>query len=215
MMKLYSIDVSNYGNIIKQILLEEGFPFEMVKTPPNQEGDYLTISPMGKIPAVETASGVLSETRAILSYIDASHPESTLFPTEAYNKAQHEELYSLVDLYIEQQARRQLPEVLFGAPRNESAYAEVKPAVERGLQALASRFSPSPYVFGEFSVADIYLFHCLNLASTLMQASYDWDILAEVDGMSEWFELVKNREVTQRVLADQADALQAMMAQRG
>ena len=106
-MKLYSIDVSNYGNIIKQTLLEEGFPFEMVKTPPNQEADYLAISPMGKIPAVETANGVLSETRAILSYIAASHPESTLFPTGAYTRAQHEELYSLVDLYIEEQARRQ------------------------------------------------------------------------------------------------------------
>ena len=214
-MKLYSIDVSNYGNIIKQTLLEEGFPFDMVQTPPNQEADYLAVSPMGKIPAVETTGGVLSETRAILSYIDASHPESTLFPTEAYARAQHEELYSLVDLYIEHQARRQLPEVLFDAPRNESAYAEVKPAVQRGLQALTSRFSPSPYVFGEFSVADIYLFHCLNLASTLMQASYDWDILAEVDGMSEWFELVKSREVTQRVLADQAESLRAIMAQRG
>jgi glutathione S-transferase len=83
------------------------------------------------------------------------------------------------------------------------------------LQALGSRFSPSPYVFGEFSAADIYLFHCLNLASTLMQASYGWDILAEVDGMSEWFELVKSREVTQSVLADQAEAMQAMMARRG
>lgn len=214
-MKLYSFDISNYGNIVKQTLLEEDFSFETVTTAPNQEADYLAISPMGKIPAVETAQGVLSETRAILSYIAASHPENTLFPTDAYTRAQYEELYSLVDLYIEHPARRQLPEVFFSAPRNEPAYAEVRPAVERGLQALGSRFTPSPYVFGEFSVADIYLFHCLNLASRLMQASYDWDILAEVDGMNEWFELVKSREVTQRVLADQAQAIQAMMAQRG
>lgn len=213
-MKLYSSDISNYGNIIKQILLEEDIEFETVTTLPNQEASYLAISPMGKIPAVATTQGPLSETRAILSYIAASHPENTLFPDDAYNKAQHEELYSLVDLYIEQQARRQLPEVFFGAPRNEAAYAEVKPAVERGLQALASRFSPSPYLFGEFSVADIYLFHCLNLASSLMLTCYDWNILAEVDGMSEWFELVKGREVTQRVLADQAETLQALMAQR-
>jgi hypothetical protein len=33
--------------------------------------------------------------------------------------------------------------------------------------------------------------------------------------MSEWFELVKSREVTQSVLADQAEALRAIMAQRG
>ncbi|MGI9294092.1 MAG: glutathione S-transferase family protein [Pseudomonadales bacterium] len=213
-MKLYGFDISNYTNIVKQTLLEEGFPFETVTTPPNQEADYLAISPMGKIPAAETENGVLCETRAILSYIAASHPENTLFPTDAYTKAQHEELYSLVDLYIEHPARRQLAEAFFSAPRNEATYAEVKPAVERGLRALDSRFSPSPYVFGEFSVADIYLFHCLNLASRLMQVSYDWDILAEVDGMSDWFERVKSREVTQRVLADQAEAMQAMMAKR-
>jgi glutathione S-transferase len=70
-------------------------------------------------------------------------------------------------------------------------------------------------LFGEFSVADIYLFQCLGLANRLMQATYDWDILAEVDGMSEWFELVKSREITQRVMADQAQAMQAMMDRRG
>ena len=102
----FSFDISNYGNIIKQTLLEGGLPFETVTTTPNQEADYLAISPMGKIPAVETANGVLCESRAILGYIAASHPENTLFPTDAYTKAQHEELYSLVDLYIEHPARR-------------------------------------------------------------------------------------------------------------
>ena len=42
-MKLHSIDVSNYGNIVKQTLLEEGFTFEMVQPPPNQEANYLAI----------------------------------------------------------------------------------------------------------------------------------------------------------------------------
>ena len=214
-MKLYGVCISNYFNIVKQTLLEEGFAFETVQSPPNQQADYLRISPMGKIPAAVTGDGVLCETRAILSYIDGAHPDNTLFPTSVYGRAQLEELFSLVDLYIEQQARRQLLEVMFDAPRNEAVCAEVRPAVERGLQALASRFSPSPYVFGEFSVADIYLFHCLHLTSLLMQASYDWDILAEINGLGKWFELVKSREVTQCVLADQAAALQALRAQRG
>ena len=213
-MKLYTIDFSNYGNIVKQTLLEEGFEFETVTTAPNQDPAYLPISPMGKIPAVETANGVLSETRAILSYIAASHPDNTLFPKDAFGLARLEELYSLVDLYVEHQARRQLPEAMFGAPRDASTYADVKPRVERGLQALASRFSPSPYVHGEFSVGDIYLFHCLGLAATVMQVSYDWDMLAEIDGMKEWFELVKSREITQGVLADRDQALAALLARR-
>lgn len=211
-MKLYSIDFSNYGNIVKQTLLEEGFDFETVTTAPNQDPEYLPISPMGKIPAAETANGVLSETRAILSYIAASHPDNTLFPKDAFAIARLEELYSLVDLYIEHQARRQLPEAMFGAPRDEATYADVKPKVERGLKALGSRFSPSPYVHGEFSVADIYLFHCLGLAATVMEVSYGWDILAEIDGMKDWFELVKSRKITESVLAERDVALAALRA---
>jgi glutathione S-transferase len=213
LMKLYGACISNYFNIVKQTLLEEGFPFEIVQTPPNQRADYLTISPMGKIPAAVTEHGALCETRAILGYIAATHPENTLFPSSAYARAQLEELFSLVDLYIEQQARRQLLEVMFNAPRNETTYAEVRPAVERGLRALAARFSPSPYVFGDFSVADIYLFHCLYLVSVLMQQSYDWNVLDEIDGMCAWYERVQSREITQRVLADQAAAMQALRTQ--
>ena len=47
-----------------------------------------------------------------------------------------------------------------------------------------------------------------------MQVSYDWDMLAEIDGMKEWFELVKSREITQGVLADRDQALAALLARR-
>ncbi len=214
-MKFYSIDVSNYGNIVKQTLMEMGIGFDVQATPPNQEAGFLEISPMGKIPAVETADGPLCETRAILRYIADSNPGNPLFPADPYRAAKQEELFSLVDLYVEAPARRQLGEVMVGAPRDESTYAEVKPAVERGMRALRQRFSPSPYALGEFSVADIYLFHCLGLARTLMQSSYDWDIFDEIPGMSAWFEQVEGRDITRRVLADQAEAIRAMRARRG
>ncbi len=214
-MKLYSIDISNYGNIVKQTLMEMGIGFDTQRTPPNQEADYLAISPMGKIPAVETAEGPLCETRAILRYIADTNPGHALFPADPYRAARQEELFSLVDLYVEAPARRQLGEVMFGAPRNETSFTEVRQAVERGMRALGLRFSPSPYVLGDFSVADIYLFHCLTLARTLMRASYDWDIIGEIPGMGAWYELVENRDITRRVLADQAEAIKAMRARRG
>ena len=47
-----------------------------------------------------------------------------------------------------------------------------------------------------------------------MQVSYDWDILAEIDGMKDWFELVKSRKITESVLAERDVALAALQARR-
>lgn len=49
MIKLYGMPLSNYYNTIKLCLLEKGIDFEEVANPPNQESDYLSKSPMGKV----------------------------------------------------------------------------------------------------------------------------------------------------------------------
>ena len=55
MLKLYGFPVSNYFNMVKIALLEKQIEFEEVLVYPNQEHDYLSKSPMGKVPCIETA----------------------------------------------------------------------------------------------------------------------------------------------------------------
>ena len=51
----------------KIALLEKGIEFEEVDTRPSQEDDYLSMSPMGKVPCLETDHGCITEVDAILS----------------------------------------------------------------------------------------------------------------------------------------------------
>ena len=44
--------LSNYYNMVKTVLLEKGMDFEEVLILPNQESDFITKSPMGKVPAI-------------------------------------------------------------------------------------------------------------------------------------------------------------------
>lgn len=215
-MKVYGFDVSNYYNIVKQVALETGFNFEPVLTIPGFSEDLPTLSPMGKVPVAVTDHGPLTETRAIVTYIGDQMPKSPLFPTEAWDRARIQELISIADLYIESQARRHIDEAVFSDKRDELAYQEVRPAVDKGMVALGKRLELSPYLLGEqYTVADIYVFHCLCLSREIMQIVYQWNLLSAVDGLQEWYDRIAAKETTSKVLADRDVAVKAMKAKLG
>ena len=68
--KLYGFPISNYYNMAKVVMIEKGIEFEEVLVRPNQEADYLSKSPMGKVPSIETEQGFLTETGVIIDYLD-------------------------------------------------------------------------------------------------------------------------------------------------
>lgn len=205
-MKLYGLELSNYTNIIKQLAIETGIDYELVVSfPGSKEGDFPTVSPAGKIPAVMTDDGPICETRAIVAYIAGIRPDSPLFPKTPIEKARFEEIISIADNYIEAPARRHLPELFFKGPKNEAAYGEVKHVVEIGLKALAHKAVFAPHILGEnFSAADIYVFYCLELARSLMLGAYQWDIADAVDGLGDWMDMMAAKDITSKVLAEQA-----------
>ncbi len=210
-MKVHGFDISNYYNIVKQVALETDFAFEPVHATPNSKDDFLPISPMGKIPAAETEFGPLAETRAILTFMRETLGDSPLFPSSPWDMARSDELISICDLYIESQARRHLAEALFNGERDERAHQEVPGAVAKGMAALGRRAQLSPYMLGEqYTAVDIYAFWTLFLARQLMQGMHNTDILASVDGLSEWYELVASKESTAKILESQSAAMKAM-----
>ncbi len=215
MIKLYGFALSNYYNIIKFALLEKGAEFEELMATPSQEDDYKNISPMGKIPCIETDQGYLSETSAIREYLEAVHPNPALMPTDAFAAAKVREIMNILELYIELPARRLFGEVLFGEERNEAAFTEARPVIENGLKALKNLGSFDPYICGEFSHADILVAYTFIFAAPVCQAIYDWDILAEVPGLKETQEAVHAREAGVKVLADHQVALKSFMQSKG
>jgi glutathione S-transferase len=214
MLKLHGFSVSNYTNMVKQCLLEKGIEFEQLHARPRQENDFLVMSPMGKIPCLETAEGFLVETSAILDYLDEVHPKPPMYPSQAFARAKAREIIRVSELYIELTARRHLGAAFFGRERSEEAYTEVRPQVEKGLRAFRQLADFGPYVMGsEFGNADIFVYYSFRLASQILKRTYDWDIMAEIPGLAAHVVAMDERDATTRVVADHEEAMAALAAQ--
>lgn len=75
------------------IALEEaGADYELAvmstKTGDQRRPEYLQINPKGRVPALVTDHGVLTETPAILSWIPETHPAVGLLPVDPWARAQ-------------------------------------------------------------------------------------------------------------------------------
>ncbi len=53
--------------------------------------EYLAVNPKGRVPALVTDKGILTETPAILAYIAQTHPTAKLAPTDPFTFAQAQE----------------------------------------------------------------------------------------------------------------------------
>ena len=88
MIKLHGFSASNYYNVPKLALLEKGVAFEEVESytgvGPKYKPEYLDKSPLGKVPALETDEGFISESRAILEYIERAYPQHSLLPATPF-----------------------------------------------------------------------------------------------------------------------------------
>ncbi|GGO82196.1 hypothetical protein GCM10011348_23020 [Marinobacterium nitratireducens] len=213
MLKLYGLPLSNYYNIVKQAMLEKGIAFEEVPAPPSQKPEYLAKSPMGKIPCLETEQGFLSETSAILEYLEETHPVPKLYPAATYERAKAREIQRIAELYLDAPSRRFLGHIFFGAPLSEEAKGEVRADVEKGLAALGRVARFEPWVAGkDFSYADIVLLYCLGLTRSMMNAVYQWDPLQNEPELRAWLQLASERDHSRQLLAAQQQAIMDMKA---
>jgi len=58
------------------------------------EQEYLAINPKGRVPALVTRDGVITETAAILTYIAETNPTANLIPSDPFKRAKMNEVIS-------------------------------------------------------------------------------------------------------------------------
>lgn len=213
-MQLHGVPLSNYFNMVKHALLEKGLPFEEVPTRPSQQEAFLAQSPMGKIPLLETEHGFLTETDAILDYLDEAYSDIRLFPEAAFARAKVRQLMKTQELYVETPAHA-LIGALFGreVPAHTIAASRVNAA--KGLAALGRLVQFRPWICGAtLSCADIFVFYSFTLSNRLTQLVYQWDMLQEIPGLASWYDTFAQREITQQVMAASNAASEALAAKK-
>jgi glutathione S-transferase len=200
MLNLHGFNVSNYYNMIKLGLAYKAIEYNKIIVYPNQSPEYLALSPMGKVPMLETAEGCLCESSVILEYLDSTYPAPALYPTDAFAKAKVKELAKMCELYLEWPARRCYPEVFFGQQVSLETKKEVKRALFKGIEALARAAKFGPYLAGsEFTAADIFFLYSADIASIVAKKAFDIDLLALAPGAKELLTLLKEMPLVQQI----------------
>lgn len=211
MIKVYGFPVSNYYNMVKFALLEKGFEYEEVLTRPSQEGEFLSKSPMGKVPCLEVREGFLCETSVILEFIEDTFWGHALFPEDAFGKAKVRELMKVSELYLELPARELYGAVFFGGEISDEKKTSVSEKLKKGCTALSQLLVFSPYAAGSaLTYADILLYYTATLAEVAVQQVYNKSLYDDLPGLAGWLELMEKNSYVQQVNRDRDAALAEM-----
>jgi glutathione S-transferase len=216
MITLYGFALSNYYNKTKLALLEKGIPFNEEAVRPSQDTAVLKRSPLGKIPFIKTEKGYLSESQAILEYLEDVYPENPLYPADPFERAKCREFIQHLELNVELVARRIYSEALFGTPVSAETKEEVRKKVVAGLQGLMRLARFEPYAIGEhFTAADIVTWLHFGLIAMATQKMYGHDLVAEnVPGVADYFKTMESRPCVKQVAEGRDAAIQAFFAQK-
>jgi glutathione S-transferase len=143
---------------------ELGLPIQAVRLDPkthltSEGADYYQINPKGSVPALQFDDGeVLTEAAVIMQYLADQKPEAGLAPpagTMPRYRLQEWLNFIATDLH-----KQMSP--LFNPKLNDEVRTMVKDRLGVRLAIAAKRLETQPYLMGNFSVADAYLFTVLR-----------------------------------------------------
>jgi glutathione S-transferase len=194
-------------SLASHIALEEaGADYEAVamstKDGDQRKPEYLAINPKGRVPALVTDRGVLTETPAILAFVAQSYPAARLAPLDdpfAFAEAQAFNSYLCSTVHVAHAHKHRgyrwtddpvaQAAMTAAVPKNEIACFQL---IEDGMLA-------GPWVLGEaYSICDPYLF---TLAGWLEGDGVD---IRRFPRLAEHSDRVRARPAVRKVLAQEA-----------
>jgi glutathione S-transferase len=208
MLVLHGFSSSNYYNLVKLALLEKQLPFEerLVYTGAGDDyrPDYLELSPIGKVPCLETSAGMLTESRCIIDYLERAHPEHPLYPPTQFEIAKQNELAQVIELYLELAVRPLIPNMVAGKPPPENIARSVRTNLDKGVRALTRLARFEGYILGgdQLTAADLAAAIHLPTVRGIAKAVLGADPLAAVPGLSDYLARMAKRPTVQRVNDD-------------
>jgi glutathione S-transferase len=187
------------------IALEEaGADYELAvmstKAGDQRKPDYLTLNPKGRVPALVTERGVLTENPAILAYIAQAHPQARLMPEDPWDFAQAQAFNSYLcsTVHVAHAHRHRG----YRWADEESSFADMRRKIPESVggafQLIEDGILAGPWVMGsQYTACDGYLF---TLSDWLEEDGVD---LGRLPRVLEHRERVRERPAVRKVLAQE------------
>lgn len=184
-------------------LLEAGADFELVKLDfgANQQRspEFLRVNPKGRVPALLTEQGTLTETPALLAFVAQSFPAAKLAPLDdpfAFARLQELNSYLASTVHVAHAHKRRGARWADDPAAEEAMRAKV-PQNMTVCAAFLESLIVGPWVMGEqFSVADGYLY---TVGTWLEGDGVD---MSQLPKLSAYLERVGAREAVRKAVAE-------------
>ncbi|MGB3407933.1 MAG: glutathione S-transferase family protein [Jannaschia sp.] len=128
-----------------------------------RSADYLAVNPKGRVPALATPQGILTETIAILEWIAATHPEARLMPDDPWQAARVRETmtYLGTTMHVAHAHKARGHRWSDDVAAQATMTAKVPQTMAECAALLEARID-GDWVTEAFSVADLYLWTILG-----------------------------------------------------
>lgn len=166
-MKLYSYFRSSAAYRVRIALNLKGLPYQLASIHLTKDGghqrtpDFRAINPQMRVPVLELSSGeVLTQSLAIIAYLDEVYPEPPLLPVDALDRAKVRAAAQIVACDIHPLNNLMALQYLKRTLKQEQAAIDVwyHHWVVDGFTSLEAMLTPSPYACGtHVTLADICL----------------------------------------------------------
>lgn len=143
-----------------------GAPYEAVRLDfakqEQRSPEYLRINPKGRVPALATDRGVLTETPAILMYVAQTHPQAKLAPLDdpfLLGKVNEFNSYLCATVHVAHAHKRRAARWADDEQAQAAMAAKTSQNMADCFELIEHQMVKGPWLLGEqFSICDPYLF---------------------------------------------------------
>ena len=191
--------------LASHIALEEAgaaYTTERLDFKSNQQNsaEYLKVNPKGRVPALVTDRGILTETPAMLAFIAQSFPQAKLAPDDAFSFAQAQAFNSYLCSTVHVAHAHKMRGARWAT--DQASFADMKRKVPETMGACFALIERGmlrgPWVMGEqYTICDPYLY-----TIALWLEGYGVD-LAGLPKVADHRKRMSERPAVQKVLAEE------------
>lgn len=211
-MKIYGFPLSPFVRKVVVAAREKGLAYELIPANPSQPTEeFLKVSPFSKIPALSDGDFCLADSTAIVTYLEAKHPEPPLLPAEPKARGRAVWFEEVNDTVLVPGGapivvNRFLRPKIFGAEGDEDAAKAAEQAILKPLDYIEGELGEDGWLDGDFSIGDV------SVASTIKTLGYaGWSLDAgRHPKLAKWFERVGARAAWQQAAAEEAAVFAAI-----
>lgn len=147
------------------LLHEVGASFESCEVPiasgAQKAPEYIAINPKGRLPALRTGAGIITENPAILEFIAAQHPQAGLLPETTFQQAQARSLcaYLCATVHVAFAHGKRADRWADDPAAQKAMQARVRPNLLDCAEMLERNLMQGEWALGDhYSYCDPYLF---------------------------------------------------------